>query len=101
LQPIITRLEHEPADDRPLEDWARFLHISLSTLTRAFRRDLGMSFRDFRHHARLLAALEGLARGDDVTRVARSVGYRSPSMFVELFRKKLGVTPGRYFSPSR
>jgi AraC-like DNA-binding protein len=101
LQPIIARLKRSPADDRSIEEWARFLRISESTLSRAFQRELGLSFRDFRHSVRLLAAVERLADGLAVSDVARELGYRSVSMFVELFRKKLGVTPGRYFAAAR
>lgn len=99
LEPIITRLSHEPSDDRPLEEWAAFLRISSSTLSRAFQEGLGVSFRELRHALRLLAALEWLAQGERVADVARRLGYQSVSMFVELFRKKLGATPSRYFEP--
>jgi AraC-like DNA-binding protein len=98
LKPIILGLKHAPADTRALATWAALLGISESTVTRTFQRELGISFREYRHRVRLLAALEGLAAGDDVSTVARRIGYRSVSMFVELFRKKLGVTPGRYFA---
>lgn len=98
LKPIITRLKQDPADPRSLEAWASALGISSSTVTRTFQRELGLSFREYRHRVRLLAAFEGLAAGREVSTVARQLGYRSVSMFVELFRKKLGVTPGRYFA---
>jgi AraC-like DNA-binding protein len=98
LKPIITRLKQDPADPRALEAWAAMLGTSSSTVTRTFQRELGLSFREYRHRLRLLAAFEGLAAGCEVSVVARQLGYRSVSMFVELFRKKLGVTPGRYFA---
>ena len=98
LKPIITQLRQDPADPRSLEAWASSLGVSSSTVTRTFQRELGISFREYRHRVRLLAAFEGLAAGREVSQVARQLGYRSVSMFVELFRKKLGVTPGRYFA---
>jgi AraC-like DNA-binding protein len=98
LKPIIVRLKQDPADPRALEAWATLLGMSSSTVTRTFQRELGLSFREYRHRVRLLAAFEGLAAGREVSAVARQLGYRSVSMFVELFRKKLGVTPGRYFT---
>jgi AraC-like DNA-binding protein len=98
LKPIIVRLKQDPADPRALEAWAKVLGVSSSTVTRTFQRELGLSFREYRHRVRLLAAFEGLAAGREVSTVARQLGYRSVSMFVELFRKKLGVTPGRYFA---
>lgn len=98
LKPIVTQWKQDPADPRSLESWAAALGVSSSTVTRTFQREFGISFREYRHRVRLLAACEGLAAGHDVSRVARQLGYRSVSMFVELFRKKLGVTPGRYFA---
>jgi AraC-like DNA-binding protein len=56
-----------------------------------------MTFRQWRQQLRLLEALRLLGRGEPVTNIALDVGYSSLSAFVSVFRKALGVTPGRYF----
>ena len=57
-----------------------------------------MTFRQWQQQARLLGGLMRLAKGEPVTAVALDVGYENPSAFISMFRRTLGVTPGRYFS---
>ncbi|NMC48764.1 MAG: helix-turn-helix transcriptional regulator [Desulfovibrio sp.] len=57
-----------------------------------------MTFRIWRRQARLLAALRKLAAGEPVTAVALDLGYESQSAFIAMFKRALGVTPGRYFA---
>ncbi len=66
------------------------------------RRDGGVRpARTGRAHreARLCRALVALAAGVPAGRVAHEVGFRSPSAFVEAFRRHTGRTPGAYFAP--
>jgi AraC-like DNA-binding protein len=91
-----------PGDSRPLEAWARPAGASARTLARLFLRETGLGFRAWRQQLRLLRALERIAAGEAVTRVALALGYESPSAFVAMFRRALGTSPGRYFrGPSR
>lgn len=92
-----TLLSH-PDDTRKLDDWAAHLGVSPRTLIRRFQKQTGLTFRQWRQQARLLAALERLAEGQAVTAVALEVGYESPSAFVAMFRDALGVTPGKYLA---
>ena len=87
-----------PDDTRKLDDWAAQLGVSPRTLIRRFQKQTGLTFRQWRQQARLLAALERLAEGQAVTSVALEVGYESPSAFVAMFRDALGVTPGKYLA---
>ncbi|NQW09091.1 MAG: helix-turn-helix transcriptional regulator [Alphaproteobacteria bacterium] len=85
-----------PADNRDLAAWGRLVGASARTLARLFQRDCGMSFGHWRQRRRLLAALERLAAGEAVTTVALDLGYASPSAFIVMFRRALGVAPTRY-----
>jgi len=67
-------------------------------LARLFLTETGMTFRQWQQQARLLDGLMRLAQGESVTSVALEVGYENPSAFIAMFRRTLGVTPGRYFS---
>ncbi|MEV3870912.1 helix-turn-helix transcriptional regulator [Streptomyces sp. NPDC049906] len=86
----------DPADPRGLEAHARAVGASRRTLTRLFVRDTGMTFDRWRTQARLRAALPLLAEGQPVARVARAVGYATPSAFLAAFRRTVGTSPGRY-----
>jgi AraC-like DNA-binding protein/mannose-6-phosphate isomerase-like protein (cupin superfamily) len=88
----------DPADARTLEDWAASEGLSCRTLTRLVQRDLGMTFRHWRHSIRVGAAIQRLAAGDSVTQVAIEVGYETPSAFAAMFRRSLGVLPSQYYA---
>ncbi len=90
-------LAQDPADPRTLDDWARVAGASARTLARLFIKQTGMTFGAWRQQARLLKALEMLAQGQSVTATALDLGYDSPSAFIAMFRKALGVSPGKYF----
>ena len=89
-------LLEDPADRASLRGWADRLGLSPRTLIRRIKDETGMSFRELRRQARILAALERLSLGESVTNVALDVGFDSPSAFIQAFRSVTGKTPGRY-----
>lgn len=93
---IVNELLTDPADSRDLGDWAKEVGASKRTLTRLFPAQTGMTFRSWREQLRVLRALELLATGESVAKVALEVGYENTSAFIEMFRRCLGTTPGRY-----
>jgi AraC-like DNA-binding protein len=72
--------------------------VSVRTIERAFRKDVGLSFEAWRRQVRLMKAIELLANGCPVKEVAYEVGYRQSSAFVEMFRRTLGATPKAWAS---
>lgn len=100
LKRITAALMQNPADRRRLEDWSKAVGASSRTVARLFLQETGMTFRQWQRQARLLSALPRLAEGQAVTTVALDLGYDSPSAFIEMFRRTMGTTPGRYFSGS-
>ncbi len=98
LKQITTAIRKNPADTRTLEGWGRHAGASPRTLARLFPAETGMTFRHWQQQARLLEGLMRLAEGEAVTSVALEVGYENPSAFISMFRRTLGITPGRYFS---
>ena len=98
LRRLTAKLQDDPQDARGLDHWASELGLSRRSLIRRFRAETGLTFREWRRQARLLAALERLGSGAPVTTVAFEVGYDSVSAFIAAFREALGTTPGRYFA---
>jgi AraC-like DNA-binding protein len=72
--------------------------VSVRTIERTFRREVGVSFESWRRQVRLMKAIELLVGGCPVKEVAFEVGYRQPSAFVEMFRRTLGTTPKAWTS---
>lgn len=98
--PRLTRITEvlmtAPGDNRDLESWGLESGASSRTLARLFRRETGLSFREWRTRLRLMAGLQKLAAGDSVTTVALDVGYSGPSAFIAAFKGFTGHTPGEY-----
>lgn len=90
---LIRRMLDHPADATSLARWAEQLGLSQRSLIRRIRADTGMSFRELRRQARIMAAMERLALGHPVTRVAFDVGFASSSAFAHAFRAVTGTTP--------
>ncbi|MFJ3466512.1 AraC family transcriptional regulator [Pseudomonas sp. NPDC090201] len=86
----------DPANKLGLDDWARRTGMSRRGLTRHFRAETGMSLVQWRIVARMKRALELLAQGDTVSRVAQRLGYDSVSTFISAFSAQFGMTPGAY-----
>jgi len=72
--------------------------VSVRTIERIFRKDVGMSFEVWRRQARLMKAMELLVKGNSLKQIASRVGYRQTSALVELFRQTLGTTPKAWIS---
>ncbi|MCH2316244.1 MAG: helix-turn-helix domain-containing protein [SAR202 cluster bacterium] len=70
------------------------------TSARLFSEETKMTFRSWQCQARLLAGIVKLAEGQSVTSVALDVGYESPSAFIAMFKRALGMTQGQYFPTS-
>ncbi|AUH49497.1 AraC family transcriptional regulator [Chromobacterium sp. ATCC 53434] len=90
----------KPDDARGATEWARELALDPRTLQRRFRRETGLSFGQWRRQARLMLALQRLACGDSVLKVALDLGYSSPSAFATMFKRELGAPPSSFFAAS-
>jgi len=93
LAPVLRRVMDNPADNRPLEDWAETAHLSSRTLSRLFLRETGMTFGQWRQRVRIIEAISRLGEGQPVLTVALDLGYASQSAFTAMFRKMTGRTP--------
>ncbi|HTV36289.1 MAG TPA: helix-turn-helix transcriptional regulator [Xanthobacteraceae bacterium] len=100
LRLICDMLLRDPGRHETLEQWADIAGASSRTLARLFAGETGMRFVDWRHQARLAAALVRLAEGARIASVARALGYDSVSAFTVMFRRALGKTPRDYFGPA-
>jgi AraC-like DNA-binding protein len=96
LARITDALVSDLSDSRRLEQWAAWAGLAPRTLSRRFVAETGLTFAQWRQQARLLRALELVADGIPVTTIALDLGYDNVSAFIDMFRRALGTTPGRY-----
>jgi AraC-like DNA-binding protein len=72
--------------------------VSVRTVERVFRREVGIDFESWRRQVRLTEAVQLLVLGCSIKEVAFRVGYRQSSTLVEIFRRTFGVTPKAWIS---
>jgi AraC-like DNA-binding protein/quercetin dioxygenase-like cupin family protein len=94
---VAALLLEDPSDDRPIDRLCAKAGGSRRTVERAFEAETKMTLGVWRQKARCVHAIRLLASGASVTRVALETGYKSTSAFISMFRRVLGMTPGRYF----
>lgn len=71
------------------------LGVSNAHLSRQFRRDYGMSPRQYLHQVRIADVPLRLARGESIAEVSSSAGYGDLSRFYKQFQKATDASPGR------
>lgn len=91
---IARHLLAEPAASATLGELAAAERVSARTVQRAFLKETGLSFSQWRARCRLSAGAERLREGASVTQAARACGH-TPSTFIARYRAEFGITPGR------
>ncbi len=88
----------DPGAAESLESWAERAGASTRTIARLFRRELGMSFSQWRQQAVLAHAIPLLSQGRPLSQVAELLGYQSQSAFTAMFRRAFGESPRAFFA---
>jgi AraC-like DNA-binding protein len=79
------------------DEVSRAVAVSERTLRRLFRDELGLSWRTYLLHARMLRAMALLASpGQSVQETSTAVGFESLSSFTRAFTQFCGETPSTY-----
>ncbi len=80
-----------------IQDVVRHVAISRRNLETRFRKMVGRTPHDELQRVRLQRAIRFLVETDlSIPKIAKAVGYSTPSYFIQVFRKKHGTTPARY-----
>jgi AraC-like DNA-binding protein len=88
-------LEHwdEPV---PLAEVSAFAGLTRFELVRRFRRQTGLTPHAFQTNVRIARARTMLSAGEPIARVAASCGFADQPHLTRVFRRAVGVTPGRF-----
>jgi AraC-like DNA-binding protein/mannose-6-phosphate isomerase-like protein (cupin superfamily) len=87
-----------PTESKPMAVLCAEVGVSVRTIERVFRKDVGTNFESWRRQVRLTKAVELLVSGCSIKEVAYKVGYCQSSAFVEMFRRTFGTTPKAWIS---
>ena len=80
-----------------LEDIAEIANLSPAYFSRKFKKETGITFKDYLNFIRNKRACQALVTTDDsVTKIAADCGFSSSNYFKDIFRKLNGVSPREY-----
>lgn len=80
-----------------LTEICRPLNFSLTYISLTFKREMGMTFRDYLKKVRLEKACGYLRTTEmSVAEISDLVGYSDAAFLYKIFKKELGVTPNKY-----
>jgi len=96
LNRITDALMHAPGARVTLAEWGCRVGATERTLARLFRRETGLSYKDWRYRLLLREALTGLADGLSNENLADKLGFASADCFNHWFRRQTKQTP-KYF----
>lgn len=83
-----------------IEDLARELHVSRDYLSRAFKKDTGTPLHQYILDQKLKEARQMLAFGMSINETSYTLCFCNESHFIQLFKKKYGVTPAAFAASS-
>jgi AraC-like DNA-binding protein len=93
---VVRWMREHFAETQRVEELASLARMSPSAFHRAFHAVTSMSPIQYQKSVRLQEArLRLIARTGDITTVAYSVGYESPSQFSREYRREFGTPPSR------
>lgn len=98
LRRIVDKMMSAPERRETMDVLAKRAGLGERTLTRLILRETGMSFSRWRQQLGVMLAVKWLADGASIQQVAADLGYESVPSFVTMFRKVLGMPPGRYMA---
>ncbi len=82
-----------------LEEIAKEIGVSVSTIKTDFKADTHQSFHDFLHKYRIQMALQYMFESNlRVYEIAQKVGYSEYKYFSKVFKKYLGHTPSEFMN---
>lgn len=96
LRRVVAIVERDMTAPWSLSGLARETGVGERTLTRLFRDETGMGYRQWRLQLRVHRALVLLAQGWSVTDTAAACGWATTSQCIEQFSPLVGMTPGAY-----
>ena len=95
LSAVLAHVREQFATVGTVEKLAALHYMSCATLTRLFRRHLGVTPRTYLESVKLSHAAELLQEGASVTDAALRSGFSDCSHFIALVRRRFGETPLR------
>lgn len=90
-------LREQYNEDHSLEDVARLAHLSLYHFIRVFKAHTGKTPHEYLLDVKVEKARELLKFSNaSITEICSLCGFKSPSHFATVFKRKMGISPSEY-----
>lgn len=96
VRPILLYIDENLSEPLSLEQIASQFFISKTYLCRLFKGSTGVSVMEYMIEERISRACILLEQGYSVQKVGELSGFSDNSHFIRTFRKRKGVSPGKY-----
>lgn len=97
LQPLVRYLEQNYTDSFSLDELSEFCGLSKHHMCRVFRKFTGFTIMEYQTDLRISKAKDLLQTTNlSVAEVGYMVGIYDVNYFYRLFKKKTGISPGKY-----
>lgn len=94
---VLNYIRENYAKPITLEETADACFISKSYLCALLKKNIGMSFLQFKNYLRIVEAKKQLRNGNgNIAEVAAAVGYFDANYFSRIFKQMVGMTPQEY-----
>lgn len=93
---VINEINADISKQFSVSDLAAGMHVSVNTLERHFKQQIGITPGQYILRKRMAGAAEVLAKGGTVHEAYEINGFSDYSHFISLFKKHFGVTPNKY-----
>lgn len=94
---LISYIQQHHTDKITLEMLSKEFHMSEKYLSRYFKMNFSISFKQYVGHLRMSTAVNLLETTDlSVTDIALNSGFQSVNLFIRIFKSIYGITPLQY-----
>lgn len=97
LAPVIAAIHQAPSHQWTVFELARLANMSRSNFAAYFRRIVGVSPMEYVTRWRMIMAVERIKEGkENISLIARSLGYESESAFSTAFKREMAQSPKQF-----
>jgi YesN/AraC family two-component response regulator len=98
LIPVLNHIEYSLESDLSLDSLESKFYINRFYLSKLFKKSIGSSIHNFILFKRISKAKTLLSDGFSVTDTCTKCGFNDYSNFLKMFKRTVGVSPGKYKS---